>query len=50
MKPYIREEFYDGILSNEDIMQELKNKYQFEGNIGKNLLTLLFVKMDKHLN
>ena len=33
MEPYIREEFYDGILSNEDVMQELKNKYQFEGNI-----------------
>ena len=33
MEPYIREEFYDSILSNEDVMQVLKNKYHNEGNI-----------------
>ena len=33
MEPYIRDEFYDSILSNEDVMQGLKNKYHSEGNI-----------------
>ena len=33
MKPYIRDEFYETILFNEDAMQELMHKYHSEGNI-----------------
>ena len=33
MKNYIRDEFYDDILYNEDVMQKLVNKYHCDGNI-----------------
>ena len=33
MAPYIREDFYDGILYNEKTMLDLINKYQLEGSI-----------------
>ena len=33
MKPYIRDDFYENVLFNEDAMQELIHKYHCEGNI-----------------
>ena len=41
MEHYIRDDFYDEILYNEDVMRKLVNKYHCEGNIE-----VPFVKLD----
>ena len=40
MKPYIKDEFYEAILFNEEAMTSLIQKYQLDGNIDVDFLKL----------